>query len=139
MREILFRAKNIHSYNGEPPKWEYGGIILTDNDASIVNAVSTNFSATPVDRNTIGQFTGLYDLNDKAVYEGDIISAEYETKKEIVYENFKIRWNDSCAGFIADNPDGWEFLDELPLFRVIGNIHDNSEILRATKIKKSET
>lgn len=64
-REIKFRGKQID--NGE---WVYG--YLADED--YINDInSIDLSSIEVDRDTIGQFTGLLDKNGKEIYEGDIV------------------------------------------------------------------
>ena len=76
------------------------------------------------------QFTGLLDRNDKEIYEGDIVQTKYETMPPI-----SIMWRD--GGFYYSPPkkdpnDGrlfcvCEFTTESD--EVIGNIHDNPELL----------
>lgn len=79
------------------------------------------------------QSTGLFDKNGKEIFEKDIL--DYNGRKAIV------KWHGSYASFI------YEFVDELqnrttewqPLylsyyhFEIIGNIHENPELLEVTE------
>ena len=76
---------------------------------------------------TVGQFTGLHDKNDKDVYEGDLLrSAEYGNSVFVV--EFKhgafVKTGEFFIG-ITSNP----LIDGLARFEVIGNIHESKELL----------
>lgn len=125
MRTIKFRGRsgnlwacgNLHIVEHE----EYG------DSAYIIEASST----TMVDISTIGQFTGLCDINGKEIYEGDIVRYSLDDRKDVGYIGFHAR----SASFrvIAEHTDfgigNRGGLYELNL-EVIGNIHDNPELLK---------
>jgi len=71
---------------------------------------------------TLLQFTGLFDKNDKEIYEGDIVAWGWQKKGkgEVVYEHdqFVVRYNNGFMYF--QHPEAYE---------IIGNIYENPELL----------
>lgn len=125
MREILFRGKT--EYMG---KWVQGDLYknLKSVFISADNAGSYAKTNHPVHPETVGQFTGLTDKNGTKIFEGDIVKDEYILGK-VVY-NTKQEDFDGAASFMIDDVD-----DGLQSYRfwnsveVIGNIHDNPELI----------
>lgn len=144
MRQIKFRGKRIG--NGD---WVYGyyavlHLSLTEINRKshqevrvgtrIVHSIFNDENKSEsgywkdVDPETIGQFTGLYDKNGTPIYEGDIVS-DGEVKYEVWYSEDK-------AGFVAEMRDPQNYLvdylgcyDTNRMMMVIGNIHDNHELI----------
>ena len=138
MREILFRGKRID--NGE---WVYGsfcmdaleqfnGLCGVDGFIRLYDKDSGKMQMYEVDRETVGQFTGLTDKNGKKIFEGDII--EHHAQGNIIVNRGVVVWDASegrfayqlrtmLPGFYMHNPETVE---------VIGNIHDNPELLEAS-------
>ncbi len=127
MREILFRGKRIDS--GE---WVEGGLVKVGgyppfgihvpvagpNDLGGLYHVHTE---------TVGQYTGLKDKNGKRIFEGDICNVgNLLYKVEFKHSSwwFTILSNKvyCCPAF---NSHCGEYCE------VIGNIHDNPELLEA--------
>lgn len=83
---------------------------------------------------TVGQFTGLLDKNGKEIYEGDIIFSQKCDCRAILH---KVEYNVDNAMFVAKQIQGWDFdfcqirKDWIEKYgkEVIGNIHDNPELL----------
>lgn len=109
MREILFRAKRNPS--GE---WIEGFLV---GNCHIGDWVSCE----PVHRRTVGQFTGLTDRNGKKIFEGDILKAAGLYIVDFYDESFVIRFGENGIEYFHEH-----FIDEM---EVIGNIHDNPELL----------
>lgn len=132
MRTIKFRGET------RKREWVYGDLLHAENNVQIVKWDECSHI---VSGETIGQFTGLYDTNGEELYEGDIVKG-----KAIIDEGSfdylgVVKWysqNDAIGWFVED-ADGaaWE-LKQIRARRtvdyisgaVIGNIHDNPELLK---------
>lgn len=129
MREILFRGKRTD--NGE---WIYGDLRrISDwkggyNPHIVDNTNGRNNSVTGLEiiPETVGQFTGLFDKNGAKIFEGDILTLENEG----IYA--AIKYNESKAAFYVEDEDHEDYLGEAWETNVIiiGNIHDNPNMLR---------
>lgn len=129
MREILFRGKRVD--NGE---WVEGfftksgdrTFILIDNDFAVGYVKMKE-----VIPETVGQYTGLTDKNGKKIFEGDILSERPDGNKRVYVGTAE--WDDERALFrfiIKDNPKYFACLGTYSTsYKVIGNIHDNPELL----------
>ena len=134
MREILFRGKRIGT--GE---WVDGLIVKTNNcSVFIVNeadeygcgiciqesSLDKNYE---VDPSTVGQFTGLTDKNGQRIFESDIVRY---MKNDVMV----VVWNNESASFVgAYSAINFNYCATLinghMYLEVIGNIHDNPELL----------
>ena len=117
MREILFRGKSIDG------TWHYGvPIVYTEDYVCIAAPHSYNKKVESI---TIGQYTGLTDKNGKKIFEGDIVAMPaYGGGKHKAVVYFK-------GGKFAVDGSNYGFKDIAPKrMKVIGNIHDNPEILK---------
>ena len=127
MREILFRGKRKD--DGE---WVEGFYTLYANNMGVHPCILTGTEqgcVIPefVMPETVGQYTGLTDKNGTKIFEGDIILwglapcvAKYDTENArfMFYENGKYLKN----GFNKDT---------MEMKEVVGNIHDNPELLES--------
>ena len=136
MRDILFRGKRLD--NGV---WIEGFFVekkypLRESDvcsAFILAQHGDSFVWYPVDPSTVCQYTGLLDKNGTRIFEGDIVSTDIKRPYLIV------EFRDGCFMFNC-NDGGEDYYDiMLPIIKdpqtvynygeVIGNIHDNPELL----------
>ena len=125
MRTIKFRGKLKSNGN-----WEYGDLLHDNFDACYIYPIEVGdlYKNNEVIPETIGQFTGLYDCEGKEIFEGDIL--RFGNSQSGVCE---VKWNEHIAAFCIL----FYFKDEIgsrPLgggveFAIIGNIHDNPELL----------
>lgn len=128
MREILFRGKRLD--NGEWVQGYYlqnyeGPYICFIKGAYICDAGALT---EPVYPETVGQYTGLTDKNGKKIFEGDVVKDAYVLGK-VIY-NTEQEDFDGAASFmiddIFDGPQSYRFWSSV---EVIGNIHDNPELI----------
>lgn len=135
-REILFRAKAInrdpdreYKTNYKNGDWVYGFVSTIDggcNGAAEMNN-TVGVRGIDVDRETIGEYTGLTDKNETKIFEGDIVETmsiqeAYGTDKfyvRFVQGNFY-----ACLGGTV-----WTLRSCAKSVKVVGNIYDNPEMI----------
>ena len=135
MREIIFRGKRID--NGE---WVYGSLFVGFKKCYICpEAIAMyNFDGAlclggfiEVDPSTVGQYTGLKDKNGKRIFEGDILGSRYDKlyPDDVAIE--VVKWFRNGWYIQQENnlPDALCEYGVLYYSEVIGNIHDNPELL----------
>ena len=141
-REIRFRGKSLVDIgNIKKGDWVYGGISC---DTDRVWIDMPYYGQILVDKDTVGQYTGLHDENGKEIYEGDIIEFSYD----VFTGNFDTKVGRGTIEFIGgafyikpfeiegkkikdtDNEE-WFLLYTVntDTLEVIGNIYDNPELL----------
>ena len=128
MREILFRGK---TFDG---RWVMGDLSQHKNGKKFIKCGSAVQSYEVIPE-TVGQYTGLTDKNGKKIFEGDILK----------YKNFISKYN---IGFVmygngcfsvkdihSDNRPAIDIVlhESKKDIEVIGNIHDNPELLKGGK------
>ena len=131
MREHKFRGKTkSHFGDGQGnvviPKntWIYGGITY-DEDRVWID--TKYYGQIIVDKETVGQFTGLHDKNGKEIYEGDITDDGYNNIGVVKYGNYNCS---CCEGVYGWYVDGGDIRSAECFLKVIGNIYENPELLK---------
>lgn len=144
MREILFRGKNAD--NGE---WVYGSyfahqkirlcIVRDESEVEentqhliVQDALACDWGfkngmqVVDVLPETVGEYTGLTDKNGKKIFEGDFIKSNSERGYIEYYPN-------DCAFDVVDDHGFCWLISEMSNIEIVGNIHDNPELLEEKK------
>ena len=129
MREIVFRGKR--TVGGE---WVEGAFAP---HAHPVNAYIIRHGSTlwvQVDPETVGQYTGLNDRNGRKIFEGDVCEVHWappgrkpvRLRYSVVYSKSGFFFKDTTVmGQVSNYTNVGPYL----FVEVIGNIHDNPELL----------
>lgn len=144
MRKILFRGKPKNKADYELLKtmykdnckdgFIYGSLVISHGkyyicimalcqiNSLVDNGTTTMFEVIP---ETVGEYTWLKDKNGERIFEGDIVTMpRYGSGKHKSVVYFK-------NGKFAVNGSNYNFKDICPRnMEVIGNIHDNPELLK---------
>lgn len=142
MREILFRGKRI--YDGE---WIVGQLLrLDDGRVRICESGTAVFSydlddsiiqtvAHFVYPETVGQYTYMKDGNGKKIFEGDIVKVQDDILGSPYCDGIigKVVY-DEAAFFIEprEKENSLLLFNECAVYEIIGNIHDNPELLEVS-------
>lgn len=138
MREILFRGQTrrkgerIINVRGDKcdSNWVYGGIFPQNNggDFAIIYQQTPEIKKYTVYADTVGQYTGVTDKNGVKIFEGDIVRYG-DTIHEVVFEQ---RNGTAYFGLVYSENGTLPFghYQDLRQIEVIGNIHDNPELLK---------
>ena len=153
-RQVEFRGKLSHS--GE---WVLGSLLKIDSKYHIVtesdmyedghHICQESDTPTWVDSDTVGEFTGMRDRHGKKVFEGDVVrrrdSAFGYVDTGVVkydchlgafvleYESYGRTYQGTFKKGFSDN-DGKCTIEGTYSYEVIGNIHDNPELLKRESI-----
>lgn len=147
-REILFRAK----CSGV---WRYGSYVHFDKkpihdcynakyrDFIVVNGVGGEHHLPITELSSIGQYTELKDKEGKKIFEGDIVKTPNgfigkivfgRAVEECTHKEYKRIITDvyTTYGWVFARKDGYTCAvdDEILAGTLIGNIHDNPELLK---------
>ena len=145
MREILFRGKSTIdgrwkfgylapiTYNARQRGWAITDKGFTSDEDVGMDCWVLHEEVVP---NTVGQYTGLTDKNGKKIFEGDILYYEFIYSNPTVYVVTFEHGAFSAREYRKGEPeeiayaiDDYEFGVCVEMCKVVGNIHDNPELL----------
>lgn len=149
MREILFRAKAVNRERNSERRTDYEngdwvyGFISKEYDERFPNLPAemtdkAGVTGIEVDYQSIGEYTGLNDKYGVRIFEGDIliyvVDGEYD-----VDEKYLVVFDDDEAAFKTKYYCEGKYMsyeDIIPCenFEVIGNIHDNKNLLKNQEV-----
>lgn len=145
MRQIKFRGKLR-----DGGKWVYGSL-LTWPDGDVYMLYDKDFAKTrtvskdPVIPETVGQFTGLKYKNGNEIYEGDVLTdsdgkgilhfVEYDNEEGAFVGLMPELGKDERGRTHSTGLRQW-WLTKFGK-QVIGNVHDNPELLQTAKKKNN--
>lgn len=143
MRELKFRAwdkkRNRYVGDGEIVFKSYGSeaaVVVCPNSQDYIGDICHD-EYIDDGRFVVEQYTGLKDKFGKEIYEGDIVKARWRRAKHARLDTKgEIKFNDGWF-YVDDDPDGQDRLG-VPIHNcysveVVGNIHENPEILEDEK------
>ena len=127
MRTIKFRGQK--TTNGV---WVYGSLVYSNEIQTAIyfqtgSGLVKSMEWVYVNPETVGQFTGLYDKNEKEIYEGDILKVQGLGEKievRFVRGVFAFLWNGDLDDEAPINSPTQEWAE------VVGNIHDNPKLIK---------
>lgn len=130
MRTIKFRGKQVG--NGE---WVYGyyfvqnGRGVDGREDHDVHFIYDKGGTQIIDLETVGQFTGLHDKDGTEIYEGDVVKCN-QMKFYFGQYTYDVQYNENWCQFGITTGADWHNLSGDKDLYVIGNVHDNAELLK---------
>ena len=128
MREILFRGKRVDNgewIEGWYGKNSFGAWPLRDAITPCVDAGNGYLHYEEVIPETVGQYTGMT-ANGKRIFEGGIVRGRDALEKGLVVEGY-IDYQYGSFCIVGDLMTHFRWMDYE--VEVIGNIHDNPELI----------
>ncbi len=140
MRDFLFRGKQIDN-----DEWVFGSFCMDaleltgsvepgvmDGFIRVFDPTTMKMVMHEVYRETVGQYTGMVDKNRRKIFEHDIVKEPdtmHEGEKQIFGKIMRVEMKSGC--WFATDGECCAFLGNVcKYWEVIGNIHDNPELLR---------
>lgn len=129
MREIKFRAWIGEEMVKDPIIYGVNGDQMAV--GSRLNEGLDNFFIDGEGKYHLMQFTGLKDKNGKEIYEGDICKIRTTEDFNCIDMVGEVRWLEKhwCFRIVVADHDGWSPNEFVKWVKIIGNIHENPELI----------
>lgn len=132
-RKILFRGKRTDNGKWVEGCLEYQPVTKL---AFIKTPRHIYWDVNMVDPSTVSQYTGLRDKNGKRIFEGDILHGHIDCLSAEPDRVGRVEWG-NYGWIICFNQPEWRIprvgFGSFADYEVIGNIHDNPELLEESK------
>lgn len=146
MREILFRGKRVDNGEWIEGYLAYGNIIKTVRKCYDWRGdyVCDSLEEHKIDKETVGQYTGLTDKNGKKIFEGDIVQYGEIEDYDWSFCRGVVKFGEGTfdggiyryTGFYFEESDDtidhnsiYKAEEKWEQLKVIGNVFDNPELL----------
>lgn len=143
MREILFKGKKFFDYDDMDGKWVYGHLVvrpeydagedkyfICESGHRYIPCLSKMPCTYKVVPESVCQYTSMKDKNGERIFEGDIVRGEnWLHKNNKIYE---VVFCEGCFYLMDSGCRMWHH-DHIEDIEVIGNIHDNRELLEVER------
>ena len=137
-----FRGRSVEAFSEE--EWKYGYLIEDEGYSFIINQVIeaneqyiTIGSWCPVNPDTLGQSTGLFDKNGKEIFEGDVVRMRNPRDRRQIGMFQVVRVANSPMLGLLDKKLTTEIFNLYEhmsnYYEVKGNIYENPDLLEAIK------
>ena len=148
MRAIKFRGKdNGHWVYGD---YAHGSFFNPETEEKTTRHIIISDFLHDVDPDTVGQFTGLHDINGREIYEGDIVTMKRTpegrrmsvTSRHVVTSNSVTDWDFHSLAEEILSLSMFNFHEKYSIYNhhveVIGNIHENPELAQPYSLNLPE-